>query len=303
MKNIVLTVKEDDFGKRIDSFLSDEIPDFSRSYLKKILDNGAVSVKGKAVKASYRIKTGDEISAVIPDNVIPDILPENIPLDILYEDDDLLIVNKPKEMVVHPSNGHYSGTLVNALMYHCGDTLSGINGILRPGIVHRIDKNTTGSVIVCKNDESHQGVARLLAVHDIDRKYRAIVHGHLKEEKFTIDKPIGRSRTDRKKMAVDAKGKRAVTHVKVLSYLKGYTYVECTLETGRTHQIRVHLSSIGHPILGDDVYGPKSCPVKGLCGQTLHAYYIGFVHPCTKEYLSLTAPLPDYFKRLLNLYN
>ena len=303
MNNIVLTAKEDDSGKRIDSFLSEEIPEFSRSYLKKIMDDGAVTVGGKNVKASYRMKPGDEINAVIPDNVIPDILPENIPLDILYEDDDLLIVNKPKGMVVHPAAGHYSGTLVNAIMYYCGDTLSGINGILRPGIVHRIDKNTTGSVIVCKNDEAHRGLAKLLAVHDIDRKYRAIVHGHLKEEEFTIDKPIGRSRNDRKKMAVDMMGKRAVTHVKVLEYLKGYTYVECALETGRTHQIRVHLSSIGHPVLGDDTYGPKTCPVKGLEGQTLHAYYIGFVHPRTGEYISVTAPLPEYFNRLLNLYN
>ncbi len=303
MNKILLTAKEPDRGKRVDSFLAEELEDISRSYIKKLIDGGGVTVNGASVKASFKLKEDDEVCFELPEDQSPDIIPEEIPLDILYEDDDILIVNKPKGMVVHPAAGHYSGTLVNALLYYLDGRLSGINGVLRPGIVHRIDKNTTGSLIVCKNDAAHKGMADLLAVHDIDRKYLAIVHGHFKDLEFTIDKPVGRSRTNRKKMAVDPeKGRRAITHVKVLQELGVYSLIECTLETGRTHQIRVHLASIGHPVLGDDVYGPAKCPVKGLEGQTLHAYYLGFRHPCTGKYISVYAPVPDYFARLISLY-
>ena len=221
-------------------------------------------------------------------------------LDILYEDTDLLVVNKPKNMVVHPAAGHYEHTLVNALMYHCRNQLSGINGVLRPGIVHRIDKDTTGALVVCKNDMAHQGLAEQLAVHSITRRYRAVVHGNLKENTGTIEGTIGRHPTDRKKMAMNVKnGKPAVTHYQVLERLNGYTYVECRLETGRTHQIRVHMAAIGHPLLGDELYGPKKCPVKNLQGQTLHAMVLGFQHPGTKTYMEFTAPLPEYFQNLL----
>ena len=228
--------------------------------------------------------------------------PENIPLDILYEDDDLLVVNKPKGMVVHPAAGHSSGTLVNAVLYHCRGNLSGINGVLRPGIVHRIDKDTTGSVIVCKNDAAHQALAVQFADHTITRRYRAIVHGVLTDDEGIIDAPIGRDNADRKKMAVNqVNGKRAVTHYTVLKRFERFTYIECRLETGRTHQIRVHMASIGHPLLGDSVYGPKKCPFPKLEGQTLHAMILGFVHPRTGEYIETSAPLPEYFQRLLDL--
>lgn len=302
MKKIIINVKEDNANQRIDSFLADEMEQFSRSYLKNFFESGNILVNGRPAKASLRLKEGDEIDAEIPDNVLPDIVPEDIPLDILYEDKDLLVVNKPKNMVVHPAAGHYSGTLVNALMFYCGDELSGINGVLRPGIVHRIDKDTTGSLIVCKTDTAHNGIAALLAVHSIDRKYRSIVHGHFSEKEFTIDKPIGRSTKDRKKMAVTANGRPAVTKVSVLEELNGFSYIECTLFTGRTHQIRVHLSHLGHPVLGDEIYGPAKCPVKGLSGQCLHAYFIGFPHPVTGERIEVTAPLPEYFLKLLSLY-
>ena len=302
MKRVILNITEEDAGIRADSFLASQMEGFSRSYLKKVFDDGSVCVNGKTIRGSYKLKEEEVLTAEVPDQTIPDILPEDIPLDILYEDSDLLVVNKPKGMVVHPAAGHSAGTLVNALMYYCKDSLSGINGVLRPGIVHRIDKDTTGSLIVCKNDEAHRGIADQLAVHSIDRKYRAIIHGHLKEEQFTIEAPIGRSKKDRKKMAVTPDGKKAVTIVRVLEELKDCSYIECTLLTGRTHQIRVHLSHIGHPILGDEVYGPSPCRVKGLTGQTLHAYFIGFDHPRTKERLEIIAPLPEYFERLLRLY-
>ena len=230
----------------------------------------------------------------------PNIVPENLPIDILYEDEDILIVNKPKGMVVHPSAGHYSGTLVNALMYHCKDQLSGINGIMRPGIVHRIDMDTTGSLLVCKNDFAHQDLAEQLKEHSIRRIYHAIVYGVIKEDEETIDAPIGRHPIDRKKMSVNYKnGKHAVTHYKVIQRFKNYTYIECQLETGRTHQIRVHMTHIHHPLVGDAVYGPAKCPFK-LQGQTLHAKTLGIVHPRTKEYIEVDAPLPDYFVSLLN---
>ena len=273
----------------------------SRSHIQKLLKNESVFVSDKPVRANYKIQAGDQIRMTIPDNQEPSVLPENIPLDILYEDDYLLVVNKPKGMVVHPAAGHDSHTLVNALLYHCGDSLSGINGILRPGIVHRIDKDTTGALVVCKNDIAHQSLASQLAVHSITRRYRAIVHGNLTEDDMTITGNIGRHPVDRKKMAVlpDGRGKPAVTHIHVLQRLNGYTYIECRLETGRTHQIRVHMAHIGHPLLGDELYGPKKCPVKGLQGQTLHAMVLGFQHPVTGKYLEFTAPLPEYFKKLL----
>ena len=226
--------------------------------------------------------------------------PENIPLDILYEDDDLLVVNKPKGMVVHPAAGHSSGTLVNAVLYHCRGNLSGINGVLRPGIVHRIDMDTTGALVICKSDFAHQSLAEQLSVHSITRKYRAIVHGNLKEDEGTVRGAIGRHPTDRKKMAINERnGKPAVTHYRVLERFGNYTYIECQLETGRTHQIRVHMASIGHPLLGDAVYGPKKCPVKNLQGQTLHAMVLGFIHPRTGAYMEFEAPLPEYFEKLL----
>ena len=254
----------------------------------------------KPVKSSYQLAEDDEICVFIPDNREPDILPEDIPLSVLYEDEHLLVVDKPKGMVVHPSAGHYSGTLVNALLYHCRGNLSGINGVLRPGIVHRIDKDTTGALLVCKTDLAHRDLAQQLKDHSITRRYRAIVHGNLTEDEGTVEGPIGRHPTERKKMAVNQKnGKPAVTHYRVLERFGNYTYIECRLETGRTHQIRVHMSSIGHPLLGDLVYGPRKCPVSGLEGQTLHAMVLGFIHPATKEYLEFTAPLPEYFEKLL----
>ena len=258
-----------------------------------------MTIGEKEVKSSYQLSEEEEITVLIPDNKEPDIEPENIPLSILYEDEQLLVVDKPKGMVVHPSAGHYSGTLVNALLYHCKGNLSGINGVLRPGIVHRIDKDTTGALLVCKTDLAHRDLAQQLKEHSITRRYRAIVHGNLKEEEGTIEGAIGRHPTERKKMAINLKnGKPAVTHYKVLEHYKNYSYIECRLETGRTHQIRVHMSSIGHPLVGDFVYGPKKCPFPNLEGQTLHAMVLGFVHPVTKEYLEFTAPLPQYFEKL-----
>lgn len=287
-------------GIRIDRFLSEHFPEHSRSYIQKLIRDGQISIAGAAVKPNYKITGTEEISLLIPDQVIPDILPEDIPLDILYEDQDLIVINKPKGMVVHPAAGHYSGTLVNALMYHCKDDLSGINGVMRPGIVHRIDRNTTGSLLVCKNDFAHNAIAEQLKVHSVTRKYRAIVHGNLKNDQGTVDAPIGRHPVDRKKMAVDPRnGRDAITHYQVLERFGNYTYIECQLETGRTHQIRVHMSSIHHPIVGDDVYGPAKCPFSGLEGQTLHAMVLGFMHPRTGDYMEFSAPLPEYFEDLL----
>lgn len=287
-------------GLRIDKFLSSAVPDISRSYIQKLIDGGSVTVNGTNVKSNYKANSGDQIIVCLPEPEPLDILPEDIPLDILYEDSDILVVNKPKGMVVHPSSGHYSGTLVNAVMFHCRENLSGINGVLRPGIVHRIDKDTTGSLLICKNDASHRELAEQLKNHDITRKYHAIVHGNLKQDTGTIDAPIGRHPADRKKMSVHAPhGRSAVTHYKVLERFGGFTYVECELETGRTHQIRVHMASIRHPILGDSVYGPAKCPFK-LEGQTLHAKVLGIRHPSTDEYMEFDAPLPEYFSKLLN---
>ena len=295
MKQERFIVNEEDAGERIDKYLADMLPDLTRSYLQKVMKQEQVLVAGQPVKANYKLKAEDVVDITIPDAVEPDIKPENIPLDILYEDDYILVVNKPKGMVVHPAAGHNSGTLVNAVMYHCRENLSGINGVLRPGIVHRIDMDTTGSLIICKNDMAHNHIAEQLKVHSITRKYRAIVHGVIKEEEGRVEAPIGRHPVERKKMAINEKnGKPAVTNNKVLERFRDFTYVECQLETGRTHQIRVHMASLHHPLLGDAVYGPAKCPYK-LQGQTLHAATIGFEHPATGEYLELTAPLPEYF--------
>lgn len=301
MEELRFQITEETEDERIDKCMSLLVENLSRSFIQKLIKEGNVLVNGKPVKGSYRVKCDDWVVFSVPESVEPNIEPENIPLDILYEDADLIVVNKPKGMVVHPAAGHYSGTLVNALMYHCGSGLSGINGVLRPGIVHRIDRDTTGSVIACKNDKAHRCIAEQLKEHSINRRYRAICFGELKQEEGTIDQPIGRHPNDRKKMAVNPQnGKRAVTHYRVLQRFQGYTYIECVLETGRTHQIRVHMASIGHPLLGDVVYGPGKCPIAGLEGQTLHAGILGFIHPRTGEYMEFTAPLPEYFEKLLN---
>lgn len=288
-----------DFNMRLDKFLTEKLPDMSRSHIQKLIRDGNVTVNKKTVKANYKVSLGEIVEIDIPEPECLDIVPENIPLDILYEDDDILVVNKPKGMVVHPAPGHYSGTLVNAIMFHCKENLSGINGVLRPGIVHRIDMNTTGSLLICKNDKSHRFLAEQLKEHSITRKYHAIVYGNLKEDSGTIASPIGRHPVERKKMSTKAKnGRPAVTHYQVLERFGNFTYIECQLETGRTHQIRVHMSSIGHPILGDDLYGPSKSPYT-LDGQTLHAKILGIVHPTTKEYMEFDAPLPTYFLDLL----
>lgn len=299
MEEMRFQITEELEEERIDKCISMLIDSLSRSYIQKLIKEQSVFVNGVPVKGSYKVKCDDDVSFQIPDSVEPDIEPENIPLDILYEDEDLIVVNKPKGMVVHPAAGHYSGTMVNALMYHCKGSLSGINGVMRPGIVHRIDRDTTGSVIACKNDASHESIAAQLKEHSLTRKYHAIVYGNIKEEEGTIDKPIGRHPNDRKKMAINEKnGKRAVTHYKVLQHFDKYTYIECQLETGRTHQIRVHMASIGYPLLGDEVYSNRKSPFK-LEGQTLHAKTIGFIHPRSKEYIEIDAPLPEYFLSLL----
>lgn len=302
MDEFVFQIADEMEDERIDSCISMLIDSLSRSFIQKMIKEGNVRVNGSVVKSSFRVKADDEVVFVLPESVEPDIVAENIPLDVLYEDEDVIVVNKPKGMVVHPAAGHYSGTLVNALMYHCGESLSGINGVMRPGIVHRIDMDTTGSIIACKNDMAHNSIAEQLKEHSVNRRYVAICHGVIKEDEGIIDKPIGRHPTERKKMAVNEKnGKRAVTHYRVLARFQNYTYIECVLETGRTHQIRVHMASIGHPLLGDEIYasGRKS-PFK-LQGQTLHAKILGFRHPGTGEYVETDAPLPEYFVHLLEI--
>ena len=299
----IIEISATDNGERIDKYLSEKFSEYSRSYIKGLIDDGRVSVSGKTVKSSFKVFNGAAITVNIPPLKEVEIIPENIPLDILYEDEDVILINKPKRMVVHPAAGHYTGTLVNALMYHCKENLSGINGELRPGIVHRIDMDTTGVIIVCKNDVSHRLIAEQLKEHSIKRKYQAIVYGAFKIDEGTIEGPIGRSKTDRKKMAIVPDGKAAITHYRVI---KNYTspngnnfaHIECELETGRTHQIRVHMASIGHPLLGDEVYGAAKNPFK-LQGQALHAEMLGFVHPRTGEYMEFHAPLPQYFLELL----
>lgn len=287
--------------ERLDKWISAAFPDLSRAYIQKCIRDNSVLINGRPQKSGYRLRVEDEIVFSIPEAAEPAIEAEDIPLDILYEDEDLLIVNKPKGMVVHPAPGHYSGTLVNAVLYHCKGRLSGINGVLRPGIVHRIDRDTTGSLIVCKNDRAHNAIATQLKEHSITRSYRAIVHGVIRDENGVIDAPIGRDPKDRKRMAVnELHGKRAVTRYTVLERFREYTYVECRLETGRTHQIRVHMASVGHPVLGDQVYSRRNAPYR-LEGQVLHAMVIGFRHPATERYMEIAAPLPDYFEHLLQI--
>lgn len=299
MDKIIFRVEKENAGIRIDKYLSDNMEDISRSYLQKLLKEKSITVNEKEIKANYKVQEGDVVSVSVPEPEKPDILPEEIPLDILYEDDSLMVVNKPKDMVVHPSTGHLSGTLVNAVLFHCKGNLSGINGIMRPGIVHRIDKDTTGALLICKTDTCHRILAEQLKVHSITRKYRAVVQGNLKDDEGTIEGPVGRHPADRKKMAINYKnGKEAVTHYRVLERFGNATYIECQLETGRTHQIRVHMASIGHPLLGDTTYGSSKNPYH-LQGQALHAMVIGFLHPVTNTYMEFTAPLPEYFLKLL----
>lgn len=292
---------ETEGGERVDKYLTNEMADFSRSYVQKLIKEGHVKVGDKVVKANYKLNNDEVIRVEIPDLTEPNIVPENIPLDILYEDEDILFVNKPKGMVVHPAAGHYSGTLVNALMYHCGNSLSGINGVMRPGIVHRIDMDTTGSLLVCKNDVAHQKLAEQLKEHSIHRVYHALVHGNVKDDAGTINAPIGRHPVERKKMSINPQnGREAITHYEVLERFGNYTYIACKLETGRTHQIRVHMASIKHPLVGDLVYGPQKCPFANLQGQTLHAKILGIIHPRSGEYLEVSAELPEYFVKLLD---
>lgn len=290
-----------DIGKRIDKFVAENKPDVSRTYIQHLISKHNILVNDCSVKSNYKLSANDIVTVTIPELIEPNICAENIPLDILYEDDDIIVVNKPKQMVVHPAKGHYTGTLVNALMYHCKDNLSGINGVMRPGIVHRIDSDTTGALVVCKNDFAHNIIAEQLKVHSITRKYIAIVHNVIKNDYGTVNAKIGRHPNNRLKMEADVNnGKEAITHYRVVERFKNFTYIECTLETGRTHQIRVHMSSIGYPLLGDSVYGPAHCPYK-LTGQTLHAKTLGFNHPRTGEYMEFEAPIPDYFLRLLKI--
>lgn len=301
MNKFELIIEQEYAGIRIDKYLSDELEGISRSYIQKLMEEGNITVNGKVVKSNYKLRCQDQICVILPEPEDLNIEPENIPLSILYEDEHLLVVDKPKGMVVHPAAGHFTGTLVHALLYHCKDQLSGINGVLRPGIVHRIDQNTTGALVVCKSDAAHRHLADQLKVHSITRKYRAIVHGNVKEDEGTIHTTIGRDPKDRKKMAPNVPGKDAVTHYQVLERFGNYTYMEFTLETGRTHQIRVHMKSIGHPILGDDIYGPQKCPFK-LEGQSLHAMVLGFIHPISGEYMEFQAPIPEYFQKLLEKF-
>ena len=285
-------------GNRLDKALAD-LTELSRSQANEAIKAGTVLVNGKSAKAKYAVKEGDVITYELPEEEVLEYKAEDIPLDIIYEDADVAVVNKPQGMVVHPSAGHTSGTLVNALMYHVKD-LSSINGVVRPGIVHRIDKDTSGLLMIAKNDKAHNAIAEQLKVHSITRKYYAIVHGVIKEDDGTVNAPIGRHPVDRKKMSINEKnGKEAVTHYHVLKRFRRFTYVECQLETGRTHQIRVHMASIGHPLLGDQVYGPAKVPFSGLQGQTLHAGVLGIIHPATGEYMEFRAPLPEYFEKLL----
>ena len=288
-------------GMRLDKFLADIYPDLSRSYFQKLIKSGQIRIQNEpARKSGCIVKAGELVDVEIPETVSADILPENIPLDILYEDEDLLIVNKPKDMVVHPAPGHYTGTLVNAVMYHCAKHLSGINGEIRPGIVHRIDKDTTGSLIVCKNDSAHASLAAQLKEHSVTRRYRGIVSGLIKDNEGSISSDIGRDPKNRLKMASGVKnGRPAVTNYHVLERFRQHTYLEFELETGRTHQIRVHMAGIGHPLLGDSLYGPSKCRFH-LQGQCLHAMVIGFIHPRDGRYMEITAPLPEYFQKLTN---
>ena len=294
-----LTAAPEDAGKRIDSWLSEQIEGLTRSAAQNLLAEQAVAADGKLLKKNYKLAGGEQITVCLPDLREVDIVPENIPLDIVFEDSDIIVVNKPRGMVVHPAAGNWSGTLVNALMYHCGDSLSGINGEHRPGIVHRIDKDTSGLLVVAKNDAAHQSLAAQIAAHTARRSYQAVVVGSLRQDEGTIDKPIARHRTDRKKMAVVEGGREAVTHYRVLKRYRGYTHMAFELETGRTHQIRVHMASIGHPIIGDPVYGLKKDRFADIGGQCLHAAQLTLRHPRTDEIMQFSAPLPRYFAEIL----
>lgn len=296
-ETVRLTAADEAAGSRIDKYISDNIAELTRSAVQGLLSKESVLVNGKSVSKNYKLRSGDEVTVEIPEPEPMDAVPEDIPLEIIYEDSDLLVVNKPKGMVVHPAQGNYTGTLVNALLHHCGDSLSGINGVIRPGIVHRIDKNTSGLLIVAKNDAAHLHLAEQIKAHSFTREYEAVAVGAFKEPSGTVDAPIGRHKTDRKKMCVTQENSRnAVTHYEVLKQYGGYAHVRLRLETGRTHQIRVHLAYIGHPVLGDDVYGK---PYKGLEGQCLHARKIGFIHPSTGEYMEFSSELPEYFQAVL----
>ena len=293
-----LELRADRTGERADSFLARTVEGLTRSAAQRLLEEGAVRKNGTPVKKNEKLTEGDVLVLSLPEPEPVDILPQDIPLDVVYEDDDVIVVNKPVGMVVHPAAGHPDGTLVNALLHHCGDSLSGINGELRPGIVHRIDRDTSGLLIVAKNDFAHLGLAEQLQDHSLYREYEAICVGNLREDRGTVNAPIARHRTDRKRMAVDPEGREAVTHWTVLERLSGYAYIQCRLETGRTHQIRVHMASIGHPLLGDVVYGSKR-PYPGLAGQCLHARRLSFVHPRTGERITVECPLPDWFQAVL----
>ena len=297
MQTLILNCEES--GERLDSFLARSVPDLTRSAAQKLLEKGAVTREGRPVKKNEKTAPGLVLEVVLPDPEPVDVVPQNIPLDVVYEDEDLIVVNKPVGLVVHPAPGHPDGTLVNALLYHCGDSLSGINGELRPGIVHRIDRDTSGLIVAAKNDRTHLGLAAQLQDHSLARVYEAVTVGNLREETGTVNAPIGRHPVDRKKMAIDPRnGRPAVTHWSVIGRYPGYTHVECRLETGRTHQIRVHMASLGHPLLGDVVYGSKK-PWPGLAGQCLHARRIRFIHPTTGKQVELECPLPEWFEKVL----
>lgn len=298
MENFKFEILEEDNGKRIDKYLSSLLDGKSRSYIQRVIDDGKVNVNGKIVKSNYKLKIKDIINLEIPEPTELEVIPENIPLDILYEDKDVIVVNKSQGMVVHPAPGSYNGTMVNALLYHCKD-LSGINGVIRPGIVHRIDKDTSGILVVAKNDNSHNILVEQLKDHSMTREYYALVEGIIKEDEGTINEPLARHPKERIKISVVKGGREAITHFKVIERFKEYTLVKCILETGRTHQIRVHMAYIGHPLVGDPVYGYKKQKFK-LQGQMLHAKVLGFIHPSTKEYMQFESPLPDYFTEIIN---
>jgi 23S rRNA pseudouridine1911/1915/1917 synthase len=295
---LLVQVTPEDAGERVDAFLAAHVETLTRSAAARLLEEGHVTVGDRPLAKNYRLTGGETLSVELPEPETADVRPQNIPLDVVYEDDDVIVVNKPKGLVVHPAPGHPDGTLVNALLYHCGASLSGIGGVLRPGIVHRIDRDTSGLIIAAKNDCAHQKLAAQLSDHTLARTYECVVTGNLKEDAGTVDAPIGRSSADRKKMAVVSGGRRAVTHWEVLARYTGFTHVRCRLETGRTHQIRVHMAYLGHPILGDTVYGNKK-PVAGLQGQCLHAAGLRFIHPRTGELIELTCPLPEEFTEVL----
>lgn len=293
-------VSEEYVGMRLDKFLSENITDASRSQIASVIEDEAVLVNNKKVSKSRKLAAGDSVSVAFPDPVELEAIPENIPLDILFEDNDIIVVNKPKDMVVHPAAGNYTGTLVNALLYHCKGNLSGINGVLRPGIVHRIDKNTSGLLVVAKSDIAHKSLSDQIKEHSMTREYQAVIYGHLKEQEGSVDAPIGRSAIERKRMCVtDKNSKNAVTHYKVIEEFRDFSHISCRLETGRTHQIRVHMAYIGHPLAGDDVYGPKKV-ITELNGQCLHAIRLGFVHPVSGEYMEFSSELPEYFTKFLS---